>query len=305
MKNILYYQYVDMGSEDALKEFQAKHLVLCKKLGLQGRVLIAQEGINGNLTGSEESIETYKKELMKDKRFSDMQFKEGATNNHNFRKMFIRIRPEIVTWNLDVDMKKKAPYIEPEELKKLFDKNEEFIVLDVRNRYEYDLGHFKNAVTINIDKSTELPSVMKDLEQYKDKKIITCCTGGVRCEKASAYLKEHGFNSIKQLHGGIIRYGEVCGSEHWHGKCFVFDTRGAIDLDPEKQSQPITQCTLCNTPCDTYYNCADAKCDKRFIACEKCFEILDHCCSKNCRNIIKDHPERYNKNANLKLGLEE
>ncbi|MEK6886198.1 MAG: rhodanese-related sulfurtransferase [Nanoarchaeota archaeon] len=298
MLNILFYKYVEIKD---LTEFQAKHLVLCKSLELKGRVLIAEEGINGNLTGENDKIELYKNELTKDSRFSDIQFKEGPTSNHNFRKMFVRIKPEIVTWKLKANIKNKAQYIEPEELKKLFEKNEDFVIFDIRNKYEFEIGHFEKAIRMDIDKSTELPSVMKDLMKYKNKKIVTCCTGGVRCEKASAYLRENGFNDIKQLHGGIIHYGEVCGNSHWNGKCFVFDTRGAVDLDTKNQNKPITQCVLCSLPCDTYYNCANTKCDARFIACDKCFETLNSRCSKNCRNIVKTNPEVYNKNANMTI----
>lgn len=301
MLNILYYKYVNMGTKKDLENFQIKHLALCKKLNLKGRVLIAGEGINGNLTGENKNIDQYKKELKKDKRFSDIQFKEGLTDSHNFRKMFVRMKPEIVTWKLNADIKNKANYIEPEELKRLFDKEDDFVVFDIRNGYEYDIGHFKNAVRMNIDKSAELPTVINDLKKYKNKKIVTCCTGGVRCEKASAYLRENGFKDIKQLHGGIIHYGEVCGNAHWNGKCFVFDTRGAVDLDPKNQNKPITQCVLCNVPSDSYHNCSNAKCDRRFIACSKCFEILNNCCSKICRNVLKTNPEYYNKNANVAI----
>ena len=282
-----------MGSQKALEKFQIRHLALCKRLSLKGRVLIAQEGINGNLTGENKNIKEYMQVMKKDKQFSDIQFKQGPTSNHNFKKIFVRIRPEIVTWKLKVNMKNKAEYIEPKALKKMFDKKEDFVVLDVRNRYEYDIGHFKNAVRLEIDKSTELPTVMKDLEKFKNKKIVTCCTGGVRCEKASAYLRENGFNNIKQLHGGIIHYGEVVGDDHWQGKCFVFDTRGAIDLDPKKNTSPITQCALCNIPESKLYNCSKVTCDKRFVACDNCIKTLNYCCSKMCRNETKKHPERY------------
>ena len=293
MKNILYYKYVDMDSQKALEKFQIRHLALCKRLGLNGRVLIASEGINGNLTGENKNIKEYMSVMKKDKLFSDIQFKQGKTDSHNFKKMFVRIRPEIVTWKLNADLKNKAEYIEPKALKKMFDKKEEFVILDIRNKYEYDIGHFKNAVCVEIDKSTELPTVMKELQKYKNKKIVTCCTGGVRCEKASAYLRENGFNDIKQLHGGIIRYGEVVGDDHWQGKCFVFDTRGAIDLDPKKNTKPITQCALCNIPESKLYNCAKVTCDKRFVACDNCIKTLNYCCSKMCRNETKKHPERY------------
>jgi UPF0176 protein len=293
-----------MGNNESLAKFQIKHLALCRRLNLKGRVLIAYEGINGNLTGEEKNIEQYKKELHKDSRFSDIEFKEGPTSNHNFRKMFVRIRKEIVTSGFDIDTSKKGKYVEPEELKKWYDDKEDFVIVDARNDYEYKIGRFKNAVNLKLDTFKDFPKAVKQLSKFKNKKIVTYCTGGVRCEKASAYLRLKGFKDVHQLHGGIIKYGENVGDKHWLGKCFVFDTRGAIPLDPKKQSQPITQCTLCNTPCDKYHNCSNAKCDARFIACEKCFKILNECCSKMCRNGLKVHPEWHNPNANIGINSE-
>lgn len=304
MKNILFYKYVFIGSQESLEDFQARHLALCKKLNLKGRVLIAEEGINGNLTGEIKSIEQYKKELVKDKKFSDMEFKEGPTSNHNFRKLFVRIRKEIVTSGFDIDTTNKGKYVEPKELKKWYDNKEDFVIVDARNGYEYDIGRFKNAINLKLDTFREFPKAVKKLSKFKNKKLVTYCTGGVRCEKASAYLKQHGFKNVYQLHGGIIKYGEKIGDKYWDGKCFVFDTRGAVPLDPKKQNKPITQCVLCKLPEDKYYNCANSKCDKRFIACEKCFEVLNSCCSKKCRNDIKVHPALYNKNANLGIKSE-
>ncbi len=298
MINILFYKYVDMGSEEVLKKFQIRHLALCKRLNLKGRVLIASEGINGNLTGEDKNIEEYKKELHKDPKFSDIEFKEGPTANHNFRKLFVRIKKEIVTSGFGIDTTNKGKYVEPEELKQWYDNKEDFVIVDARNDYEYKIGRFKNAINLKLNTFKEFPKAAKELSKYKDKKIVTYCTGGVRCEKASAYLKQHGFKNIHQLHGGIIKYGEKLGDTHWEGKCFVFDTRGAIPLDTKKQSEPITQCELCNTPCDHYYNCANTKCDKRFISCDGCFKILNSCCSKKCRNELKVHPEWHNPNAN-------
>ena len=292
-----------MGTKNDLKKFQIKHLVLCKRLGLNGRVLIAKEGINGNLTGGKEDIEEYKKELRKGKRFSDVEFKQGPTSNHNFRKMFVRIRKEIVTSGFGIDAKKKGKYIEPKELKKWYDKKDDFVIVDARNDYEYKIGKFKNAINLKLDTFRDFPKAIKQLKRFKNRKIVTYCTGGVRCEKASAYLRLKGFKDVYQLHGGIIKYGEKIGNKHWEGKCFVFDTRGAVDIDPKKQNKPITQCSLCNIPCDKYHNCVNVRCDKRFIACDKCLETLNECCSKNCRNVIKVHPSYYNKKANI--GIEE
>ncbi|MBL7055367.1 rhodanese-related sulfurtransferase [Candidatus Woesearchaeota archaeon] len=284
MKNILFYKYVEIKNPLQLKE---KQLELCEELNLLGTVLLAEEGINGCLSGKGEDTDRYKQELKSDKRFSDVEFKEGLVEDHTFKRLSVRIRKEIVTSNLDTDMGNKADYIEPKELKKLLDSGEDLILVDIRNSYEYNIGRFKNAVEMPMDVHREFPQALKKIENKKDCKIVTYCTGGVRCEKSTAYMKDQGFENIRQLHGGIINYGKECGNEHWEGKCFVFDTRGAIDIDPKNHAELVSQCTLCNIPSADYHNCAVVECDERFIACEKCIKVLDGCCSKNCRNSNK------------------
>jgi UPF0176 protein len=283
MLNVLFYLYVEMTDLEGFRE--AHHKVL-EKHNLLGKVLIASEGINGNVTGEEQDCIAYMQELHQDPRFKDMQFKLGTTETHNFRKRIVRIRNEIVTYKIEADMKDKAPYIEPQELKAELDAGEEVVLIDVRNRFEYKIGHFEGAVEAQMDVSSEWPEAVKELASkgLKDKKVVTYCTGGVRCEKATAYLKEQGFTKVRQLHGGIIRYGEEIGDEHWKGKCFVFDTRGAIAIDPEKQAEPITQCETCYLPADTYRNCSLVTCDHRHIHCDECSIRLGGCCSKQCKN---------------------
>ena len=144
----------------------------------------------------------------------------------------------------------------------------------------------KNYNLINNNNKLDKSSNKINYESLKNKKIITYCTGGVRCEKASALLKENGFENVYQLHGGILAYGKECGNAHWEGKCFVFDTRGAIDIDPNSKSEPITQCVLCHLPNAELHNCALTTCDRFFTACNECLEILKGCCSKRCRGEI-------------------
>lgn len=281
MKNILFYKYVDIKNLEEFKEDQFK---LCNSLSLLGTILVAKEGINGCLSGKEENLDSYKKTLLQNEDFSDIKFKEGPANKHTFKKLHVRIRDEIVSSRFNVDIKNKGKYIEPKELKKLLDNDEEIVLLDARNNYEYNIGKFKGATHLDLDTFREFPSKLNKINNIKNKKIITYCTGGVRCEKASAFLKENGFNDVYQLHGGILTYGQDCGNSHWEGKCFVFDTRGAVDIDPNSQSEPITQCVLCNLPNAELHNCALTSCDKFFTACEGCLEILKDCCSKHCRN---------------------
>jgi len=283
MKNILFYKYISIENPNTFREKQFK---LCRELNLLGTILIAKEGINGCLSGKEKDIQKYMDELHKDVRFSDVKFKVTKARKHNFKRLSVRIRKEIVTSKLKVDIRNAAPYVEPKQMEQLLDKNENLILLDARNDYEYKIGRFKDAIHLDLDTFRQFPDKISQLKKLKNKKIVTYCTGGVRCEKASAYLREQGLLDVHQLHGGILAYGNEVGNKHWQGKCFVFDKRGAIEIDPDGQSELISQCILCNIPNADYHNCSLTKCDKRFLACKECLKTLKGCCSKNCRNIL-------------------
>ena len=284
MKNILFYKYVELESLNKLKRTCK---ALCEELGLQGTVLIALEGINGCLTGDDDKIQKFKEALTSDKRFSDMEFKEADTNEHGFKKVKIKIKPEIVTSNFGVDVKDRAEYIEPNELREMFEKDEDFVMVDMRNNYESEVGVFDKTIALDIDNFREAPKAMHQLADVpKDKKVVAYCTGGVRCEKGSALLKKQGFKNVRHLHGGILRYGKEIGNKFWNGKCFVFDDRVVVDIDPNSKADPISKCVLCKVPNDHYENCKSVKCDKRFLSCEKCFDVLNGCCSKKCRNEV-------------------
>ena len=166
MKNILFYKYVNIENPEQLKEEQFK---LCKSLNLLGTILVADEGINGCLSGKEKYLEQYKKALIKNKKFSDIKFKEGITKKHAFKKMYVRVRDEIVSSRFKANIKKVAPYIEPKQLKQLMDNNEEIILLDARNNYEIKMGKFKNAIDLDLDTFRQLP---KKLNQLKIKLIF-------------------------------------------------------------------------------------------------------------------------------------
>lgn len=282
MKNILFYKYVKLSN---LKQFRQEHLNLCRSLNLRGKVLLASEGINGCLLGQQKDIDKYVKLMRKDPRFVDVDFKESASNTIDFKRMLVKIKKEIITSDMDVDVENAAPYIEPHELKELLDKGEHVVLLDARNDYEYKVGKFKDAIDLNIQTFRQYADAVEGIGHLKDKQIVTYCTGGIRCEKASAFLVEKGFTNVKQLHGGLIRYGSECGDSHWEGKCLVFDRRGAIELDPAKQEDEYAQCQVCFIPCEDQYSCLH--CGMAFTACEECLIAYDKCCSKFCRNKLK------------------
>jgi UPF0176 protein len=287
MKNILFYKFKKLENLETLKE---DLLAKAKNLNLLGKILIAEEGVNGCVSGEDEKIEEFKTYITHNSIFGPIEFKEGDTDRHTFRKMFVRIRKEIITFKQDMNFDKKAEYIEPKELKELLDKGEEIILVDARNNYESRIGKFKDAVAPNITVFSELPEILSKMPELKNKKIVTYCTGGIRCEKSATWMVQNGFKDVKQLHGGIIRYGKECGNSYWEGKCFVFDRRGAVDIDPTKQSEHITQCEQCAIPCSDYHNCANVECDKRVILCEECYKMLEYCCNKACRGTVRLNP---------------
>ena len=282
-----FYKYVKIENP---AEFQKKHLELCSSLGLKGRILVGDEGINGSVYGTRELIENYKVELRKNNLFSDIEFKEQISEKIAFRKMFVRVRKEIVYSGLNIDLKNTAEFIEPLKLKEWLDNNEDIVLVDMRNDYEAKIGKFRNAITLNIQNFRELPNTLNQIKNLKDKKIVTYCTGGIRCEKASAFLAENGFNDIYQLKGGILKFGEEYPDTYWEGKCFVFDDRIAIDLN-RKNKEVLTECVWCNKKCDDYLNCHNLDCDKLFTCCEECKEKYNKSCSAECSTAPKRRKE--------------
>lgn len=282
---LLYYCYSKI---DEPESFRNRHHEFCIKNNLRGRIIIAKEGINGTLSGLKPDCEKYMKHLLADPRFSHTEFKVEPYENHAFQKLNIRVKDEIVLAGLKhIDPTKKTGiYIEPHEFKKI--KNEDDVVIvDVRSNYEHNIGKFKNAISFDIDNFRDFPDKVEALEKYKDKKIITYCTGGIKCEKASAYLMEKGFKNVYQLHGGIIKYGIEEGGEDFEGKCYVFDSRILADVN-KVNPKVISTCFICGTDCDRMVNCANPDCNKHVSICEKCANEMEGACSEKC----KEHPKK-------------
>lgn len=282
---LLYYCYTPI--EDAEK-FREEHHLLCLNLNLRGRIIIASEGLNGTVSGLREDCEKYMQLVKADPRFADLEFKVEESDESAFTKLHVRLKPEIVHSDLTHinPREKTGVYVEPEEFKKL--KNDpDVVLLDVRSNYEHKLGRFKNAVTLDIENFRDFPDKITEIEQYKGKKIVTYCTGGIKCEKASAYLLEQGFENVYQLHGGIIKYGLEAGGEGFEGKCYVFDNRIAVDIN-KVNPVIVSTCYVCGTPSDRMINCANPECNNHVPVCETCGWEMDGACSAEC----KTHPEK-------------
>ncbi|MDY0082479.1 MAG: rhodanese-like domain-containing protein, partial [Ignavibacteriaceae bacterium] len=203
-KVISFYKYVTVDNPAALAK---EYLDWCTENGIKGKIYLADEGINGAVTGDFELIERFKNYLRKFSIFSDIWFKETPTDEIAFTKMHVRVKPEIVNSGLiNTSLEHTAPKLTPEQLLKFYEDKKDFIIVDARNWYESKIGKFKNAITPQITHFREWPKVVELLNQYKDKTIVTYCTGGIRCEKASAYMREQGFKDVYQIDGGILNF---------------------------------------------------------------------------------------------------
>lgn len=291
-KIILYYKYVKIDKPEALL---AWHRATCDLLDLKGRVIIAKEGINGTLEGTVENVERYKDMLRvigKDPatkmmgRFGDIEFKESVGTGSAFPKMKIKVRPEIVSLHLgedDLDPNEiTGKHLAPEALKQWYEKGEDFVVIDMRNDYEFEVGRFKNSINPSLENFRDLPKQLDKLESLKDKKVLTVCTGGVRCEKASGYLLKKGFKDVYQLHGGMHKYMEKYPGEDFLGTLYTFDNRITMDFGGNREV--VGKCFHCKSATERCENCANPNCNRRMVVCDSCVENnIKPWCSENCK----------------------
>ncbi|MEK6817283.1 MAG: rhodanese-related sulfurtransferase [Nanoarchaeota archaeon] len=281
---LLFYKFQKIGNP---KSFAKEHLKFCKKLEVLGKVLVSEEGINGSISGTVEQTEKYKKFLKSKKGFEDIWFKEEMSNEHPFTRMFVRVKKEIIALDKPINLNKIGKHLSPKEFLELYKKNEDVIILDARNDYESKVGKFKNAITPQIKTFREFPKAVEEMKNMKNKKIVMYCTGGIRCEKASAYMIQKGFKNVMQLKGGIINFCQQYPDTVWEGRCFVFDKRLMTNIN--QTSPPISECELCGKLCDLYRNCKNHNCDKLVIMCLNCEKKMNACCSKKCLQEFREH----------------
>jgi UPF0176 protein len=285
---LLYYKYVNICDPVF---FADEHRIFCEALGVKGRILVAHEGINGTISGTVKQTNQYIKYMNNHYLFHDMTFKIDEHDKHVFEKLFIRPRKELVGWRFEevvdpneVTGKRLSPNEFYEHLQR-----DDVIILDGRNDYEYDIGHFRNAIRPEVSSSREFPEwINKNLSQYKDRKIITYCTGGIRCEKLSAFMLKEGFKDVSQLDGGIITYGkdsEVKG-QLFDGKCYVFDERISVSIN-QIENVIVGKCYHCGEPEDQYINCKYDPCHLQHIVCKECEKKYQQYCSRECKDIDK------------------
>ncbi|MEZ2458074.1 rhodanese-related sulfurtransferase [Salinicoccus roseus] len=309
---LLYYYYTDIEDPEG---FSSEHLELCKSMNLKGRILVANEGINGTVSGTVEDTEKYMEYMKNHPLFEGIVFKIDPSEGHTFKKMHVRPRPELVNLSLEDDINPRemtGEYLEPKDFYAQM-QDENTIVLDARNTYEYDVGHFRGAIRPDVETFRELPEwVRENRDMLEGKRILTYCTGGIRCEKFSGWLKREGFEDVGQLHGGIATYGkdpEVKG-QNWDGMMYVFDERLTVPVN-QVEHNVVGRDHFDGTPCERYINCANPECNDQILASEENeAKHLGGCsleCTKHPRNryVIENDLSAGEVDAQIKVLEEE
>ena len=267
-----------------------QHRALCERLNLRGRILIAKEGLNGTVSGTVEETNSYMEALREDPVTAATEFKIDPSEEHVFPRLAIKVREEVVTLGLDEEdfspCEITGAYLEPRQWREMM-KGDDVVLIDARNDYEWELGHFEGAMLPEVNSFRELPQwVEQNRRELEGKKIMTYCTGGIRCEKFSGFLRKRGFEDVYQLHGGIVTYGkdpEVRG-EKFAGTCYVFDERIGVEVNGTDGASVVSRCLHCGCASDRYVNCAWSRCNQQYFCCEECSaqSSFRHC-NQACR----------------------
>lgn len=299
---ISFYQYFPIADPQAFRDAMYQEL---HKLNVFGRIYVASEGINAQVSVPESNFEMLKNYLHSIEPLKGLRINVAVDDDgKSFWVLKVKVRDKIVADGIDdpgFSMEKKGKYVDAESFNKLTD-DPGTIVVDMRNHYEYEVGHFERALEISSDTFREqLPMAADMLKDAKDKNIIMYCTGGIRCEKASAYLLHQGFQNVFHLEGGIINYANQVKEKglpnKFKGKNFVFDNR----LGERISEEIISKCHQCGKPADTHVNCVNSACHLLFIQCDECAKKYDGCCSNECQDFIH-LPEE--KQKELRKGID-
>lgn len=287
-KVILYYKFTPVSDPETTMFWQRN---LCQKLGLKGRILISEHGINGTLGGEVQALKDYVKEMNIHPSFKKTQYKWSAGSARDFPRLSVKVKDEIVAFGVADEIKVDekgvvggGKHLKPAALHKLMEeKGDDVIFYDGRNAYEAKIGKFRDAVVPDVETSRDF---VKDIEegeisQHKDKPIVTYCTGGIRCEILSTLMKNRGFNEVYQMDGGIVKYGERYKNDgYWKGKLYVFDERMVTEF--AEGAEDLGECDHCGNATSNFENCMNKQCNQLILVCNDC--ISDTACSKECRD---------------------
>jgi len=287
-KITLFYKYVPIDQPNQIMAWQKK---VCQELGLKGRIILATEGINGTLGGSRESIASYEAAMTEHPLFGGIDFKHSPGSVEDFPRLRIVVKDEIVRLDLDKELFNVTgggAHLTPQQAHELISaKPEDLIILDGRNDYESRIGAFTGAIKPPVQNFRDFPAYIdQQAEQFKDKTVLMYCTGGIRCERASAYLKSKGTaKQVLQISGGIQRYLEQFPDGHFRGKNYVFDARIAMKTNDDI----LSSCDTCETPYDDYSNCVNMRCNKQILSCDVCTHKFTNTCGERCAELVTTH----------------
>jgi len=286
-KVILFYIFRPLSDPEAIKLWQQSLASSCQ---LTGRIIIANHGINGILGGEEKKLKNYVKQNKTYSQFKDIHYKWSLGTGHDFPRLSVKVRDEIVTFNIKDELQVDnngvvggGQHLSPEQVHQLVEKYpNEVIFFDGRNYYEAQTGHFKSAILPKVNYTREFKDEIKKpiYNHLKDKKIVTYCTGGIRCEVLTFLMKKNGFKQVYQIEGGIENYGRVYGDDGlWQGSMYTFD--GRMGYKFSAKAPDLASCLHCQEKTSNYDNCANKKCNKLLIICSKCAKNYPYC-SKDC-----------------------
>lgn len=286
-KLITFYKFVDIDNPE---EEVKRHKQFCQDIGMKGRIFIGEEGINAQATVNLGQMEAYRLYLAQSKYFqniSDFDAKATPVDGHKFPKMIVRYRKEIVALGVlynQQQIEEAMHKISPEEFKRIMDKEpEKYAILDMRNNYEYKLGHFKGAVPAGTITFKEVQKIIdKYKDTFKEKQIIMYCTGGIRCEKVSALFEQNGLKDVLQLDGGVVKYVNQFNDGNWLGNLYTFDDRVSTAVGDSQTHRIIAKCHYTDEPNEDFHNCRYGPCNAQIIAKPKEYRKHMGFCSKQC-----------------------
>ncbi len=275
-KILLYYKFTPVKDPEVLKLWQK---TLCDSLNLRGRILVSQQGINGTVGGELKDLKAYVKTTKQFPGFKDIVWKWSEGGRENFPRMSVKTKPELVAFEsykeIEVDengVVGTGPHLKPQQVNEMVKTyGDDVVFFDGRNQYEANVGRFKNAVVPDTRTSRDFISELESgkYDDLKSKKVISYCTGGVRCELLSAMMKKRGFEEVYQIDGGIVKYGETYGDDGlWEGSLYVFD--GRMGMEFSDHAKVISTCIHCGSPTSNYENCELPACNELVLICESC-----------------------------------
>lgn len=285
---IVFAYYHFLTPPDQLQDVQhyiKEHKKFLESKDAKGRIYINEQGINGQMSIHESDAESYIDWFHTHPAFKHVEFKVHIHEQHAFAKLTVKYRKQLVALDAEVDLRLIGKHLSSQEWRQMLEtKDPDTILVDVRNDYEWKVGHFDGAILPELETFRDFNEYidhLKTLYNAEKTKVMMYCTGGIRCELYSALMKQKGFDTIYQLQGGVIKYGLEEGVNHWKGKLFVFDDRMVVPISKDEVS-PISHCYCCQEPSDTYYNCANMDCNALFLSCLDCVKHLKGCCSQAC-----------------------